>query len=180
MLEDHQMVVIPEDTKLYRTVDGEELASIPIDFQTVEIEGDDPSDIEYNNYEEENPKETKFARHISSRTKLKSHYGKMEFQSICPSRRTHVILNTDDQYEYRPHSYEEVFCAHPFSGNLRDNEKNRVCSRNGFSCIQLNRTIFISRRMHGSECWDIESRVIASGCDCMWAKHIHGDIRDHH
>lgn len=39
-------------------------------------------------------------------TKMKA----LEFQSLCPSRRTHIILNKDSDYEYRPETYEEVTC----------------------------------------------------------------------
>lgn len=157
-----------------------ELASIPISFQTVELEGVDPNDSEYVYEDEERPKSVKFARQITSRRKLKSKYGRMEFQSVCPSRRTHVLLNTDQDFEYRPHSYEEIYCAHPFDGRMQTNERNSVCFEGGFSCIQQNRTIFVSRRSRGSDCWEVESRVIAAGCECMWPKHHFGDIKDQH
>lgn len=45
---------------------------------------------------------SKFPRNIKMKAPV--------FQSLCPSRRTHIILNKDNDYEYRPDSYEEVTC----------------------------------------------------------------------
>jgi hypothetical protein len=45
---------------------------------------------------------TKFVRHPSMEPPV--------FQSLCPTSRTDVFLNTDSDYEYRPSSYVEVKC----------------------------------------------------------------------
>lgn len=45
---------------------------------------------------------SKFARHPSMDPPV--------FQSLCPTTRTDVFLNTDSDYEYRPNSYVEVKC----------------------------------------------------------------------
>lgn len=45
---------------------------------------------------------SKFARHPSMEPPI--------FQSLCPTTRTDVFLNTDSDYEYRPSSYVEVKC----------------------------------------------------------------------
>lgn len=109
---------------------------------------------------------SKFARHPSQDPPV--------FQSLCPTKRTDIFLNTDSDYEYRPSSYVEVKCSHPFGRNAILHQQNKVCGHHGFSCIQLNRTIFLTRRMLGSDCWEVETRVIPSGCECMWPKHRKG------
>lgn len=55
-----------------------------------------------------------------------------------------------------------------------------MCSEAGFSCIQLNGTLFLTRRARGDGCWESETRTIAAGCECMWPKHQLGDIMAHH
>lgn len=52
----------------------------------------------------------------------------------------------------------------------------QVCNRGNFHCIQLNRTIHLTRRTKGSDCWELEQRVVPSGCECMWPKHVKGEI----
>ena len=56
-------------------------------------------------------------------------------------------------------------------------QRNKVCGHHGFSCIQLNRTIFLTRRPYGSDCWEVETRNVPSGCECMWPKHHKGKKR---
>lgn len=56
----------------------------------------------------------------------------------------------------------------------------QVCGDVGFNCIQLNRTIFLTRKPAGSDCWESETRLIPAGCECMWPKHHFGDIALHH
>lgn len=46
---------------------------------------------------------SKFARHHPSMAPA-------VFQSLCPTKRNDVFLNTDSAFEYRPSSYEEVTC----------------------------------------------------------------------
>jgi hypothetical protein len=45
---------------------------------------------------------SKFVRHPSMEPPV--------FQSLCPTSRTDVFLNTDSDFEYRPSSYVEVKC----------------------------------------------------------------------
>ncbi|XP_067634377.1 uncharacterized protein [Eurosta solidaginis] len=103
------------------------------------------------------------------------------YQSLCPTKRTSIPLETS-RYEYRPNQYIEVTCAHQKNSNTYDLSPNRVCSEAGFSCIQLNRTIHLIRRnkLAISECWELEIRIVPSGCECMWPKHDHGDITVYH
>lgn len=67
--------------------------------------------------------------------------------------------------------------SHPFGRNALLHQRNKVCGHHGFSCIQLNRTIFLTRRLKDSDCWEVETRPIFSGCECMWPKHHKGRIR---
>lgn len=91
------------------------------------------------------------------------------------------MLNSDREFEYRPDHYEEVTCNHGYTNHLDYKlQKNKVCGEAGFSCIQLNRTIFLTRRPYGNECWESETRLVAAGCECMWPKHHFGDITSHH
>lgn len=120
---------------------------------------------------------------------------------MCPSKRETVFLNLDPEYEYRPDHYEEVLCEKhqnqndnriqaevslsSYESNLSDEIHNfflfeKVCSEAGFSCIQLNRTLFLTRRIRGASCWESETRLIPAGCECMWPKHHLGDIMAHH
>ncbi|XP_055690756.1 uncharacterized protein LOC129794143 isoform X2 [Lutzomyia longipalpis] len=116
----------------------------------------------------------------SIRTKPK--ITRTSFQSLCPSRRTLVYLNSEaGNYEYKPDHYEEVTCQHPFT-SFRDYRvhRNKICGEVGFSCIQLNRTIFLTRRLFGTDCWESLTRQVPAGCECMWPKHHYGDITSHH
>lgn len=103
----------------------------------------------------------------------------LTFQSLCPAQRHTVHLNRDSVYEYRPDHYEEVSCLSPYHHDLK-NHRNKVCGEAGFSCLQLNRTIFLTRRAHGADCWESETRLVLAGCECMWPKHNLGDIAAHH
>ncbi|XP_037821684.1 uncharacterized protein LOC119610506 [Lucilia sericata] len=124
----------------------------------------------------ENIKSSKIRRSSEYRNK------NISYQSLCPTKRKSVLLETIE-YEYRPNHYIEVSCAHsyvPSHANIDD--KNKICSEAGFSCMQLNRTIHLIRRnkSKSSQCWESEIRVIPSGCECMWPKHYYGDILAFH
>lgn len=153
--------------------------SEPLSFGEIEFQNFDPAEDE-DFYEEERPQNTKFVRHTNDRRKLKSITGEIKFQTLCPIKRQKVLLNTDNQYEYKPEFYEEIFCSFPFGGSSLVNERNKVCAESHFSCIQQNQTIFLSRRPRHSDCWEVETRIISSGCDCMWPRHVFGDINGHH
>lgn len=118
-------------------------------------------------------------RDLSTRSHSGSH--KTTFQSLCPAVRERVDLNMDGEYEYRPAHYEKVTCMHPYSSVLSTtNRNNKICNQAGFTCIQLNRTIFLTRKARGTDCWETDTRVVPAGCECMWPKHVHGDILAHH
>ncbi|XP_059613883.1 uncharacterized protein LOC132260005 isoform X2 [Phlebotomus argentipes] len=104
------------------------------------------------------------------------------FQSLCPSTRSLVYLKDEaGNYEYKPDHYEEVTCEHPFT-SFRDYRvhRNKICGEAGLFCIQLNRTIFLTRRLFGTDCWESLTRQVPAGCECMWPKHHYGDITSHH
>ncbi|TMW46431.1 hypothetical protein DOY81_008489, partial [Sarcophaga bullata] len=106
----------------------------------------------------------------------------LSFQSLCPTKRISVLLETTE-YEYRPKHYTEVICSNNFLPIHRNfDTKNKICSEAGFSCMQLNRTIHLIRRNKSAlnECWESEIRVVPSGCECMWPKHYYGDILAYH
>lgn len=95
------------------------------------------------------------------------------FQPLCPYSKNIVLL---DQKVYKQPSYEEITCLHPY-GPSYDSKKNKVCGGSGFMCIQKTRKIIlVKRNRSGSNCYETESRTINFGCDCMWPKHIHGEI----
>ncbi|XP_031627791.1 uncharacterized protein LOC116343717 [Contarinia nasturtii] len=110
-------------------------------------------------------------------TRSKNHH-KSTFQSLCPIKRETILLNMDIDFEYRPDYYEEVRCANAVM-HSENKIQAAVCSEAGFSCIQLNGTIFLTRRARGANCWESETRTVAAGCECMWPKHQLGDIAHH-
>lgn len=68
--------------------------------------------------------------------------------------------------------------SHPYAkNNSPRQERNKICSKLNYNCVQLTRTIFLTRRPYGSDCWEVETRTINSGCECMWPKHTHGEIQ---
>lgn len=58
----------------------------------------------------------------------------------------------------------------------------QVCEILDFSCIQLNGSIFLTRRPldDPNACWESEIRPVAAGCECLWPKHENGDISIYH
>ncbi|CAH2034646.1 unnamed protein product, partial [Iphiclides podalirius] len=102
--------------------------------------------------------------------------GVQKHYPICHLERKIRRLNTDD-YEYRPAYYEEVRCtAAPADDSTLGNE---ICSSLGFSCVQWNKTIHLTRRRYSSDCWETKTLVIPAGCECMWPVHRLGDITLH-
>ncbi|XP_037977463.1 uncharacterized protein LOC105380499 isoform X2 [Plutella xylostella] len=94
---------------------------------------------------------------------------------ICHLERKIRRLNTIE-YEYRPAFYEEVRCVERSPENDINNE---ICSSLGFSCIQWNKTIHLTRRRYTSDCWETKTMVIPAGCECMWPVHRLGDMKVH-
>ncbi|CAK1554851.1 unnamed protein product [Leptosia nina] len=101
---------------------------------------------------------------------VKKHY------PICHFDRKIQRLNTLD-YEYRPAYYEEIQCLHSDFENTRDS--NEICSSIGFTCVQWNKTIHLTRKRYNSHCWEALTMVIPAGCECMWPAHKLGDITLH-
>ncbi|KAJ2954253.1 hypothetical protein O0L34_g2502 [Tuta absoluta] len=100
----------------------------------------------------------------------------MKYYPICHLERKIRRLNTDE-YEYRPAFYEEIICTstpeEEFAGT------NEICSSLGFTCVQWNKTIHLTRRRYTSDCWETRTMVIPAGCECMWPFHRLGDMTLH-
>lgn len=76
-------------------------------FQDLFVDDDDPeADSQFTGG-------SKFARHHPSMAPA-------VFQSLCPTKRNDISLDSDSKYEYRPSSYREVLCEFFW----RDNEQN--------------------------------------------------------
>ncbi|XP_049886301.1 uncharacterized protein LOC126380742 [Pectinophora gossypiella] len=102
--------------------------------------------------------------------------GAQKHYPICHLERKIKRLNTNE-YEYRPAYYEEVRCL---SSNVEDvGVTNEICSSLGFSCVQWNKTIHLTRRRYPSDCWETKTLVIPAGCECMWPVHQLGDMTLH-
>ncbi|XP_052752474.1 uncharacterized protein LOC128201040 [Galleria mellonella] len=112
----------------------------------------------------------------ASRERELRQLGAQKHYPICHLERKIRRLNTNE-YEYRPAYYEEVRCSavnnEDFSGS------NEICSSLGFSCVQWNKTIHLTRRRYSSDCWETRTMVIPAGCECMWPVHRLGDMTLH-
>ncbi|CAF4751274.1 unnamed protein product [Pieris macdunnoughi] len=126
---------------------------------------DDPLEI-LPEYTETLPTQERNIRQLSA----KKHY------PICHFDRKIQRLNTLE-YEYRPAYYEEIRCINSDFEDIRDS--NEICSSIGFSCVQWNKTIHLTRKRYNSHCWEALTMVIPAGCECMWPAHKLGDITAH-
>ncbi|XP_060809585.1 uncharacterized protein LOC106133891 [Amyelois transitella] len=97
---------------------------------------------------------------------------------ICHIERKIRKLNTNE-YEYRPAYYEEVKCISTEEKGIEKGRSNEICSSLGFTCIQWNKTIHLTRRRYTSDCWETRTMVIPAGCECMWPVHRLGDMTLH-
>ncbi|XP_013179386.1 PREDICTED: uncharacterized protein LOC106126328 [Papilio xuthus] len=102
--------------------------------------------------------------------------GVQKHYPICHLDRKIRRLNTDE-YEYRPAYYEEIRCTASSDDDVTST--NEICSSLGFSCVQWNKTIHLTRRRYSSDCWETKTMVIPAGCECMWPVHRLGDINLH-
>ncbi|XP_072930261.1 uncharacterized protein [Epargyreus clarus] len=102
--------------------------------------------------------------------------GPQKHYPICHLERKIRRLNTNE-YEYRPAYYEEIRCT-MVSGD-DEGFTNEICSSLGFSCVQWNKTIHLTRRRYSSDCWETKTMVIPAGCECMWPVHRLGDMSLH-
>ncbi|CAH0684668.1 unnamed protein product [Chilo suppressalis] len=126
---------------------------------------DDPSEVlpEYTESLESRERES---RQLS----VQKHY------PICHLERTIRKLNTID-YEYRPAYYEEIKCSSTNADEV--GSYSEICTSLGFSCVQWNKTIHLTRRPYNSDCWETKTMVIPAGCECMWPHHRLGDMTLH-
>ncbi|XP_047543452.1 uncharacterized protein LOC125075766 [Vanessa atalanta] len=104
------------------------------------------------------------------------HLGSQKHYPICHLERKIHRLNTNE-YEYRPAYYEEVRCTMTPGDDV--GVTNEVCSSLGFSCVQWNKTIHLTRRRYSSDCWETKTMVIPAGCECMWPVHRLGQLTLH-
>ncbi|KAL4717475.1 hypothetical protein ACJJTC_000624 [Scirpophaga incertulas] len=102
--------------------------------------------------------------------------GVQKHYPICHLERKIRKLNTNE-FEYRPAYYEEVKCSSS-SGDIVE-DSNEICTSLGFSCVQWNKTIHLTRRRYTSDCWETRTMVIPAGCECMWPVHRLGDMSLH-
>ncbi|VVD00955.1 unnamed protein product [Leptidea sinapis] len=112
----------------------------------------------------------------ASREREMRHLGAQKHYPICHLERKIQRLNTN-VYEYRPAYYEEVKCTTSLTEDAA--ATNDICSSLGFSCVQWNKTIHLTRREYTSDCWETMTMVIPAGCECMWPVHRLGDISHH-
>ncbi|XP_030031146.1 uncharacterized protein LOC115447985 [Manduca sexta] len=119
---------------------------------------------------------SEYTESIGSRERDLRQLGVQKHYPICHLERKIRKLNTNE-YEYRPAYYEEVRCV--VSSNDEIGATNEICSSLGFSCVQWNKTIHLTRRRYSSDCWETRTMVIPAGCECMWPVHRLGDIKLH-
>ncbi|XP_014216650.1 uncharacterized protein LOC106645321 [Copidosoma floridanum] len=107
-----------------------------------------------------------------------------EYHSLCETVTRKVELKDDPNYEYQPPHYHEVYCK---SYSLMDDEplkaivpSKQKCAHPSFHCVQRSRTLFIVRRRWDGDCWEPTTKVVASGCDCMWPVSTLGDVSIHY
>ncbi|XP_011306440.1 uncharacterized protein [Fopius arisanus] len=105
-----------------------------------------------------------------------------EYRNLCETRTRKVLLN-DDDYEYQPPHYHEIYCkSFSVDQSLRNLAKpqRQSCAHPGFHCVQRSRTVSLVRRPWSETCWETVAKEIPSGCDCMWPVSTLGDITPHY
>ncbi|KAG7212485.1 hypothetical protein KM043_012798 [Ampulex compressa] len=105
-----------------------------------------------------------------------------EYHNLCEIVTKRVQLG-DTEYEYQPPHYHEVYCK-SYSAISEESVRpvrpsKQKCAHPGFHCVQRSRTMFMVRRRWDSECWELFTKEIPSGCDCMWPASLLGDITAH-
>ncbi|KYQ59685.1 hypothetical protein ALC60_01351 [Trachymyrmex zeteki] len=105
-----------------------------------------------------------------------------EYRNLCETI-TKKMEIFDDDYEYQPSHYFEVYCK----GYLMLSEDERImkpleqkCVHPAFQCVQRSRVLSLVRRRWDNECWEPYTKEIASGCDCMWPVTNLGEINEHY
>ncbi|CAG4955464.1 unnamed protein product [Colias eurytheme] len=104
----------------------------------------------------------------ASREREMRQLGAQKHYPICHLERKIQRLNTNE-FEYRPAYYEEITCTTSVADEI--GVTNEICSSLGFSCVQWNKTIHLTRRRYSSDCWETLTMVIPAGCECMWPVH---------
>lgn len=106
-----------------------------------------------------------------------------EYRSLCETITKRVDLDSDDEYEYQPLHYHEVYCK---AYSLMSEEERMIkpleqkCVYPVFHCVQRYRSLSFVRRHWDSQCWEPYTKEIASGCDCMWPVASFGEIKEHY
>ncbi|CAG9782134.1 unnamed protein product [Diatraea saccharalis] len=162
---------VPNPEKVLNSVHSRLQRNRPQNFETEKLitdpeDCDEPTEVlpEYTESLEESRERE--SRQLS----VQKHY------PICHLQRTIRKLNTID-YEYRPAYYEEIRCSSMIADDL--GTYSEICTSLGFSCIQWNKTIHLTRRRYNSDCWETKTMVIPAGCECMWPHHKLGDMTLH-
>lgn len=107
-----------------------------------------------------------------------------EYRNLCEVV-TRKVQFDDENYEYQPPHYHEVYCKsysrfdQPTERIKRSSSKQK-CAHPGFHCVQRSRMLFVVRRAWDSDCWEPFTKEIPSGCDCMWPVSLLGDIAAHY
>ncbi|KAK2578002.1 hypothetical protein KPH14_008431 [Odynerus spinipes] len=107
-----------------------------------------------------------------------------EYRNLCETVTRKVQFN-DENYEYQPPHYHEVFCKSysrfdQTAERVKRSPSKQTCAHPGFHCVQRSRMLFVVRRAWDSDCWEPFTKEIASGCDCMWPVSLLGDISAHY
>ncbi|XP_048512530.1 uncharacterized protein LOC105687054 isoform X2 [Athalia rosae] len=105
-----------------------------------------------------------------------------EYRSLCQTK-TKTVQLTDDQHEYQPPHFHEVYCkSYSFAERVQALARpaQQMCAHPSFHCVQRSKTLFMVRRRWDSDCWEPFSRQVASGCECMWPVTTLGDITGHY
>ncbi|CAH0716053.1 unnamed protein product, partial [Brenthis ino] len=108
---------------------------------------------------------------------LNSVLGRLEKSRQGQRARPRFADDTDcDQPEILPEYTESLENSH--EREMRQ-LGSQICSSLGFSCVQWNKTIHLTRRRYSSDCWETKTMIIPAGCECMWPVHRLGDMTLH-
>ncbi|XP_049770249.1 uncharacterized protein LOC126108922 isoform X3 [Schistocerca cancellata] len=122
----------------------------------------------------------------------------VSYQPLCQTQRNRVELN-DGVYEYRPPHYHEVLCRQAAAASREQQQQQQdreaadalslrassvvtkqMCVHPGFTCVQRYQKVWLTRRRYESSCWEMVTRTVPSGCECMWPENRFGDISRHY
>ncbi|XP_043665402.1 uncharacterized protein LOC122627862 [Vespula pensylvanica] len=94
-----------------------------------------------------------------------------EYPSVCKTKEQLVQLR-NTIYDYQPPEYYEIYCKNDqffdrAEERTRGSSSTQKCAHPKFQCVQRTKTLFLSRRLWESNCWEPITIEIPSGCDCM-------------